>query len=149
MPQIGPMEILVVSVLGLIVFGPDKLPEIARTVGAFMRQLRSMADDVKQEFSDGLEVADEPDDEELAAINLEDDDSDEGPGDEPAEGEAGQEQPSGEEPAPEDEPAPEGPAPEAQDSDQSPNGRREPPPDHPVAEAIKSERDMKGSGREA
>jgi Tat protein translocase TatB subunit len=124
MPQIGPMEILVVSVLGLIVFGPDKLPEIARTVGAFMRQLRSMADDVKQEFSDGLDVADEPDDEELAAISEEDDGADSG---------------ESQKDAPEAEPA----------SEESSNGRREPPPDHPVAEAIKSERDMKGSGREA
>ncbi len=118
------MEILVVSVLGLIVFGPDKLPEIARTVGAFMRQLRSMADDVKQEFSDGLDVADEPDDEELAAISEEDDGADPG---------------ESEKDAPEAEPG----------SEESSNGRREPPPDHPVAEAIKSERDVKGSGREA
>jgi Tat protein translocase TatB subunit len=123
------MEILVVSLLGLIVFGPDKLPEIARTIGAFMRQVRSMADDVKQEFNDSLEVADEPDDEELAALNQEDDDEDVG----------------GREGAP----AEEGPAAEEQDSDQSSNGRREPPSGHPVAEAIKSERDIKGSGREA
>ncbi|MGH2699310.1 MAG: Sec-independent protein translocase protein TatB [Actinomycetota bacterium] len=67
MPQIGPMEILVVGVLALIVFGPDKLPEIARTVGGFIKQMRAMADDVKQEFSD-FDVEDEPDDEELAAI---------------------------------------------------------------------------------
>jgi len=68
------MEILVVSVLALIVFGPDKLPEIARTVGGFIKQIRAMADDVKQEFSDGFEVGDEPDDEEVAA--LAEDDSD-------------------------------------------------------------------------
>jgi Tat protein translocase TatB subunit len=67
------MEIMVVSVLALIVFGPDKLPEIARTVGGFMKQLRAMADDVKQEFSDGFDVEDEPDDDEVAA--LADDDS--------------------------------------------------------------------------
>jgi Tat protein translocase TatB subunit len=76
MPSIGPMEILVVSVLGLIVFGPDKLPEIARTVGAFFRQVQSMAEEVKQEFSDGLDVSDEPEDEELAAITQEADDTD-------------------------------------------------------------------------
>ena len=68
------MELLVVSVLALIVFGPDKLPEIARTVGGFIKQMRAMAEDVKQEFSDGFEVGDEPDDEEAAA--LAEDDSD-------------------------------------------------------------------------
>jgi Tat protein translocase TatB subunit len=62
------MEIMVVSVLALIVFGPDKLPEIARTVGGFMKQLRAMADDVKQEFSDSFDVEDEPDDDEVAAL---------------------------------------------------------------------------------
>jgi Tat protein translocase TatB subunit len=61
------MEIMVVSVLALIVFGPDKLPEIARTVGGFIKQLRAMADDVKQEFSD-FQVGDEPDDDEVAAL---------------------------------------------------------------------------------
>jgi sec-independent protein translocase protein TatB len=66
------MEIMVVSVLALIVFGPDKLPEIARTVGGFVKQLRAMADDVKQEFSEGFEVEDEPDDEEVAALAADD-----------------------------------------------------------------------------
>jgi Tat protein translocase TatB subunit len=61
------MEIMVVGVLALIVFGPDKLPEIARTLGGFMKQLRAMADDVKQEFSE-FEVGDEPDDDEVAAL---------------------------------------------------------------------------------
>jgi sec-independent protein translocase protein TatB len=69
------MEILVVGVLALIVFGPDKLPEIARTVGGFIKQVRAMADDVKQEFTEGFEVEDEPDDEEVAAL-AGDDDSD-------------------------------------------------------------------------
>ena len=58
---------MVVGVLALIVFGPDKLPEIARTLGGFMKQLRAMADDVKQEFSE-FEVGDEPDDDEVAAL---------------------------------------------------------------------------------
>jgi sec-independent protein translocase protein TatB len=69
------MEILVVGVLALIVFGPNKLPEIARTIGGFLKQVRAMADDVKQEFSEGFEVEDEPEDEEVAAL-AGDDDSD-------------------------------------------------------------------------
>jgi sec-independent protein translocase protein TatB len=66
------MEIMVVSVLALVVFGPDKLPEIARTVGGFIKQLRAMADEVKQEFSDGFDVEDEPDDEKVAALAQDD-----------------------------------------------------------------------------
>ena len=33
MPQIGPLEILVVLVVALVVFGPNKLPELGRQVG--------------------------------------------------------------------------------------------------------------------
>ena len=55
MPQIGPLEILVVGVLALLVFGPEKLPEMARTVGKGMAQMKSMASDMKSEFDLGQE----------------------------------------------------------------------------------------------
>lgn len=65
MPQIGPLEVLVVGVIALIVFGPQRLPEIARTVGRTLTQLRRMAADVRSEFEAGMDmdsVADEPED---------------------------------------------------------------------------------------
>lgn len=55
MPQIGPLEILVVSVLALVVFGPDRLPDLARSAGKGLHQLRTMARDVRSEFDMGLE----------------------------------------------------------------------------------------------
>ena len=64
MPQIGPLEILVVGVLALLVFGPEKLPEMARSVGRGMTQLKKMASDAKAEFDSGL---DHPSDEETKA----------------------------------------------------------------------------------
>ena len=60
MPQVGPLEILIVGAIALIVFGPQKLPEIARTVGNFLNHLRSMANEVRSEFSAGLEDLNEP-----------------------------------------------------------------------------------------
>ena len=54
MPQIGPLEILVIAVIALIVFGPEKLPDMARTVGRGVNQLKSMASDVKSDFDAGL-----------------------------------------------------------------------------------------------
>jgi Tat protein translocase TatB subunit len=63
MPQIGPLEIFMIAAVALIVFGPQKLPEIARTVGRFMQQMRRMASEVKTEFETGL---DDPDDDEVA-----------------------------------------------------------------------------------
>lgn len=56
MPQIGPLEIVIVGVLALLVFGPEKLPEIGRSVGKAMSQFKKMASDVKSEFDLGLEA---------------------------------------------------------------------------------------------
>lgn len=55
MPQIGPLEILVVAAVALIVFGPQRLPEIARSVGKTLGELRRVAGEVKAEFESGLD----------------------------------------------------------------------------------------------
>ena len=73
MPQIGPLEIFIVAAIALIVFGPQKLPEIARTIGRFMSEVRRMASEVKSEFDAGLddddEVEPEAGDEDTGAID--------------------------------------------------------------------------------
>jgi sec-independent protein translocase protein TatB len=65
MPSLSPIELLVVAVVALIVFGPQRLPEIARTVGRWLNEMRRMASDVRAEFEAGLDldVEDEPEDE--------------------------------------------------------------------------------------
>ncbi|HWL65531.1 MAG TPA: Sec-independent protein translocase protein TatB [Actinomycetota bacterium] len=63
MPQIGPLEIVVVAMIALIVFGPEKLPGLARSIGRAMNELRRMASEVKTEFTadfDDEAVAPEP-----------------------------------------------------------------------------------------
>jgi Tat protein translocase TatB subunit len=60
MPQIGPLEILIVTAIALIVFGPDKLPGIARSVGRAATELRRMASEVTDEFKSGLDDEEEP-----------------------------------------------------------------------------------------
>ena len=62
MPQIGPLEILMVAVVALIVFGPEKLPEIARTVGKTLADFRRVMDEARGEFRAGLDLDDEPPD---------------------------------------------------------------------------------------
>jgi sec-independent protein translocase protein TatB len=58
--QVGWGEILVLLVLGLFVFGPERLPKVAQDAGRMLRQLRRMAtgvrDDIRAEL--GPEVAD-------------------------------------------------------------------------------------------
>lgn len=39
--QVGPLEIVVVLVIALLVIGPQKLPDVARSVGRGMREFRS------------------------------------------------------------------------------------------------------------
>jgi Tat protein translocase TatB subunit len=71
MPSISPVEFMVVAILALIVFGPQKLPEVARTVGKAISELRRQAEDLKAEFRDGMSLEDQPE------PDLDDDDEDE------------------------------------------------------------------------
>ena len=48
--SLGPEKIILILVVALIVFGPQRLPEIARQVGAMMRELRRMQDTVRDEL---------------------------------------------------------------------------------------------------
>ena len=48
---LGTQEIVVVLVIALIVFGPQKLPEIGRQIGSAMRELRKMSGDVQNAFN--------------------------------------------------------------------------------------------------
>jgi sec-independent protein translocase protein TatA len=40
-PNIGPMELIVVLIIALVVLGPKKLPEVGRSVGRGMREFKS------------------------------------------------------------------------------------------------------------
>jgi sec-independent protein translocase protein TatA len=52
MPSLGPAEILVVLVVALLVFGPDKMPDIARQVGKGFREFRRVQQHLKSELRD-------------------------------------------------------------------------------------------------
>jgi TatA/E family protein of Tat protein translocase len=54
MPQIGPAEIVVVLLVGLLVFGPSRLPEIGRQVGRGMREVKKLQAIVKSEMDSVL-----------------------------------------------------------------------------------------------
>jgi sec-independent protein translocase protein TatB len=57
---VGLPELLVISVVAVLVFGPDRLPEFARQAGRFLRQVRRFSeaarDDLRTEL--GPEFAD-------------------------------------------------------------------------------------------
>ena len=47
----GPMELVLIMVLALIVFGPGKLPEIAGQMGKMVRDFRNATSDMSSEFN--------------------------------------------------------------------------------------------------
>ncbi|MCC7369555.1 MAG: twin-arginine translocase TatA/TatE family subunit [Chloroflexi bacterium] len=52
----GPMELMMILVLALIVFGPGKLPEIAGQVGRMVRDFRRTTSELSSEFSRTLSL---------------------------------------------------------------------------------------------
>jgi sec-independent protein translocase protein TatA len=51
MPSLGPAEILVILVVGLLVFGPNKMPEIGKQFARAVREFRK----IQKHLSSGLE----------------------------------------------------------------------------------------------
>jgi len=52
----GPLELILILALALVVFGPDKLPEIARQVGKTVGDIRRMTSEVTGEIQRGLQL---------------------------------------------------------------------------------------------
>lgn len=48
-------EIFVILVIVLMLFGADKIPDIARSLGKGMRQLKDATNDIKREITDTAE----------------------------------------------------------------------------------------------
>lgn len=59
MLNIGPQELIVVLIIALIVVGPQRLPELGRTIGRAMREFRKIQGDVKDSIR--LDLDTEPD----------------------------------------------------------------------------------------
>ena len=58
MLNVGPLELLVVLAVALIVVGPERLPELARSVGKVIRQFRDVQSEVRDLVSSEMDDAD-------------------------------------------------------------------------------------------
>ncbi|HWA65408.1 MAG TPA: sec-independent translocase [Mycobacteriales bacterium] len=58
--NVGLPEVLLLAVIGLLVFGPERLPKAAAEAGRLLRQLRQLAHNAKAELASelGPELAD-------------------------------------------------------------------------------------------
>jgi sec-independent protein translocase protein TatB len=52
--DLSPFKLVVLGVLALIIFGPDRLPAMAAQAGRMLRELRKMAEGAKSELQDSL-----------------------------------------------------------------------------------------------
>jgi sec-independent protein translocase protein TatA len=60
MPNVGPLELAIVLIIALVIFGPKRLPDLGKSLGSGMR-----------EFKDSLSGNKDDDDEDEAQAQLE------------------------------------------------------------------------------
>ena len=51
----GFTEMIVILAVALLIFGPDKMPDIGRGIGKALRELRNVKDDLMGEIDLGLD----------------------------------------------------------------------------------------------
>lgn len=54
--DIGIGEVLALAVIGLLIFGPERLPKAAADAGRWVRQIREMAGNARKELSESAGV---------------------------------------------------------------------------------------------
>ena len=52
MPNVGPMELVIVLVIALIVLGPKRLPEAGRSIGKGMREFKDSLSGARRDDED-------------------------------------------------------------------------------------------------
>ena len=54
---IGAQELILILVVALLVFGPKRLPDLARSLGKSLAEFRRASDDMRREFLDVAQSA--------------------------------------------------------------------------------------------
>jgi sec-independent protein translocase protein TatA len=60
MPNVGPMELVIVLVVALIVLGPKRLPEVGRSLGNGLREFKDSLQNPDREDDPHLDVEEPP-----------------------------------------------------------------------------------------
>lgn len=57
MPNLGPAELIVILIVALVVFGPRKLPELGKSLGAGLREFRRSTQGLREELEGSMKSA--------------------------------------------------------------------------------------------
>jgi len=57
--NIGPWELVLILLIALIVVGPGKLPEVAKSLGKATREFKKATTGVQKEFQDAMKFDDD------------------------------------------------------------------------------------------
>ena len=60
MPNIGAPELILILIVALVVFGPRKLPELGKSLGAGLREFRKSTQGLKEELEGSFKEAPTP-----------------------------------------------------------------------------------------
>ena len=60
LPNIGPVELIIILVIALLILGPGKLPEVGASFGKTIREFRKAATDITDSTSLNPKTATEP-----------------------------------------------------------------------------------------
>lgn len=58
--NIGPWELILILAIALIVVGPGKLPEVAKSMGKAMNEFKKGTNEVKRDLENAMRYDDEP-----------------------------------------------------------------------------------------
>ena len=61
--NVGPLELIVVLIIALIVLGPQRLPDVARSVGRGMREFRTALESPDDDEDDEVDYMNDPESE--------------------------------------------------------------------------------------
>jgi sec-independent protein translocase protein TatB len=60
--NIGPAELIVILLVALLIVGPKRLPEVGKSVGKALREIRKQTDEVRSSFEATINPFDDDDD---------------------------------------------------------------------------------------
>ena len=61
MPNVGPLELLIILIIALVIFGPKRLPDLGRSLGKGMREFRdSLSGREREELPAADEAEEKP-----------------------------------------------------------------------------------------